>query len=269
MAHEGSTRTPLMPDAEQPLVLVGPPRDLRGQFRVENPGERKVIVRQPLLKTRGGAPVTRGGRRQKATPGKAEPATPGVTLALRRIIVRAGQSRPVPIALALDARTPPGTYEAELDVDGQTRPVIMHVVEDVALSIAPQHLVLPNRPGEKIDKRIVITNDGNVPVPVHTIGVVVLDEELAHCRALRGALADVGDTMNTLDDFAAALGRRYRAVYETLALRVQNEAVTMAPGETRALDLTITLPEKLEHRSRYSGYAAISTTTLTFTIVPQ
>ena len=51
-------------------------------------------------------------------------------------------------------------------------------------------------------------------------------------------------------------------------LKVQNTAVTIEPGQTRAVDLTITLPEKLESRSRYSGYAAISTNNLTFTVVP-
>ena len=51
-------------------------------------------------------------------------------------------------------------------------------------------------------------------------------------------------------------------------LKVQNDAVTIEPGRTQSVDLTITLPEKLESRSRYSGYAAISTSSLTFTIVP-
>ena len=144
----------------------------------------------------------------------------------------------------------------------------MHVTEDVSFSIEPAELVLPNRPGEKIKKEVVFSNVGNVPLAVRTIGTVVLDEELAHCRALRSALDDVGDSMKNLDDFLVALGKRYKAIYATLVLKVQNEKLTVAPGETRPVDLTITLPEKMESRSRYTGYAAISTGTLTFTIVP-
>jgi hypothetical protein len=256
MAPPTDRKTVLMPDAAEPLVLVGPPRDVRGQFRVQNSSDRKIVVRQPQLK----AAAT--GRT------KAAAALPETAVALRRIIVRPGRARPVPVALALDPHTPPGTYHARLDVEGEQRTVVMHVTEDVALSIAPQEIVIANGPGEKIQKQVVFTNDGNVPVSVKTIGAVVLDDELAHCRALRGALADVGHTMKNLDDFAVALGRRYQALYETLVLRVQNEEVTVAPGETKAVDLTITLPEKLELRSRYKGYAAISTSTLTFTIVP-
>jgi len=182
--------------------------------------------------------------------------------------MRPGQSRPIPVALALDPRTPPGTYNAELEIHGQQRSVVIHVIEEVSLTIAPREIVLPNRPGEKVEKRVVFTNDGNVPVSVRSLGTVVLDEELVHCRALRGALSDVGETMESLNDFVTALGRRYKKLYETLVLKVQNAEVTIEPGRTQSVDLTITLPEKLESRSRYSGYAAISTSSLTFTIVP-
>jgi hypothetical protein len=264
MAQRTDRKAMLMPDAEQPLVLVGPPRDVRGQFRVENSTERKIVVRRPLLKAAAKVRSKTAG----AVSGTEASALPEGAVGLRRIIVRPGQSRPVPLALALDPTTPPGTYHAELDVDGEQRTVVMHVTEEVSLSIVPRELVITNRQGGKIQKRVVFTNEGNVPLTVKAIGVVVLDEELAHCRALRGALADVGETMKALDDFAAALGRRYRAVYETLALKVQNEEVTVPPGETRAVDLSITLPDKMERRSRYTGYAAISTGTLTFTIVP-
>lgn len=258
-------RSPLLQHAEHPLVLIGPPRGMRGEFRVQNSTASKIIVRQPLLKRVAAASTRTTG---KAAAARAAAALPGEAVVLRRIVVRAGQTRPVPIALTLDPTTPPGTYEAQLDLEGEQRTVLMHVTEDVSFSIMPDELVLPNRPGEKVQKQVVFTNDGNVPLSVRNIGPVVLDEELAHCRALRGALDEVGDTMKNLDDFLVALGRRYKAIYGTLALKVQNEKVTVAPGETRAVDLTITLPEKLEPRSRYTGYAAISNGTLTFTIVP-
>jgi hypothetical protein len=253
----------LLPDASEPLVLIGPPRGVRGEFRVQNPTERKIIVKQPLLKRAATAARGKGAAAKAAAA-----ALPAESLVLRRIVVRPGQSRPVPISLALDPTTPPGTYQAELEVEGEQRTVVMHVTEDVTFSITPDELVLPNHAGAKVQKQVIFTNHGNVPLAIRSIGTVVLDEELAHCRALRGALDEVGDTMKNLDDFLVALGKRYKAIYATLVLKVQNEKVTVAPGETRALDLTITLPEKMEARSRYTGYAAISTGTLTFTVVP-
>src|SRR5262245_61287059 len=103
----------VLPNAAEPLVLIGPPRGIRGEFRVQNPTERKIIVRQPLLKRAAAAPRGKGAK--GATP------IPEEALALRRIVVRPGQSRPVQIALTLDPTTPPGTYEAQLDVDGEMR----------------------------------------------------------------------------------------------------------------------------------------------------
>jgi len=255
MASESDRNSALLPDAGQPLVLVGPPRALRGEFRVRNAGDRKLVVRQPTVRP---APPSK----------KAAAALPQREHVLRRIIVRPGQSRHVPVTLTFEDATPPGTYEAQLEVEGERQSVIIHVTEEVALSIAPQQIVLPNRAGERVRKRVVFTNQGNVPVTVSSIGTVVLDEELVHCRALRGAIDDVGDTLEGLDDFLVALGKRYKKLYATLVLRVQNDAVDIAPGETKAVDLKIALPDKLEPRSRYSGYAAISTSSLTFTIVP-
>lgn len=259
MADASPPRTIRLADAGQPLVLVGPPGRLQGQFQVLNGGDRKAVIRQPLVK---GLSLASGTRRKRAAAPAAD------ALPLRRIVVRAGQSRAVPLSLELPSTTPPGTYEAALDVDGDQRPVLLHVTEHVSFTMHPDHLVVPNRPGEKIKKQIVVTNDGNVPLTFRTIGTVVLDDELAHCRSLRGALADVGETMEKLDDFLAALGRRYKQAYDTLALRVQNERVTLDPGETRAVDLTITLPDKIDARARYTGYAAVSTAALSFTVVP-
>ena len=264
MAQAGDPKARLMADAAEPLVLVGPPRQIRGELVVRNPTERKIIVRQPVLKA--AAPAT---GRAKAAAAKAGIAALPEIVALRRIKVRAGQSRPVPLSLTLDPRTPPGTYQAELDVAGEQRSVVVHVTDDVALALSPDEIVLPGRAGEKFETRVVFTHEGNVPVQVKAIGAVVLEDDAAHCRALRGALQDVGDTMKNLDDFAVALGRRYKAIYDTIALRVQNDEVTVAPGETRPIDLTITLPEKLDKRARYNGTAAISTSTLTFKVVPE
>ena len=118
MAQAGDRKSPLMADAEEPLVLVGPPRDIRGEFLVRNPTERKIIVRQPVLKA---AAAATGRTKAAAAAAKAGIAALPETVALRRIKVRAGQSRPVPLSLTLDPRTPPGTYQAELDVDGEQR----------------------------------------------------------------------------------------------------------------------------------------------------
>jgi hypothetical protein len=260
MEDGGRAQQRLMTDSDEPLVLAGPPRAIRGEFRLQNPTAEKVIVHRPVF--RAAAPAGRKAARAGVA------ALPEAGLVMRRIVMRPGQARPVPVALELDPRTPPGTYHAELSINDQSRSVVIHVTEEIELTVTPDEVVLASEPGGKVQRRLVFTNRGNVPIPVRSLGTVVLEDELAHCRALRGALDDVGDTMKGLDDFAAALGRRYKKLYETLVLKVQNSAVTLAPGETQAIDLTITLPENLDSRARYVGTAAIATLNLPFVIVP-
>ena len=286
-----------MLNAEAPLILAGPPRAIRGEFHLQNATTQKLAVRDVTFRSVA-APAakvaddisTRATTKVKAAdvakaakaadvskaelqradavkPSRIAAVLPEAGLSLRRIVVRPGQSRPVPVALELDPRTPPGTYHAEMMVNDQKRDVVMHVTEDVSLQITPEEIVLDSVPGAKTTKTVVFSNQGNVPVVIRTIGTVVLDEELVHCRALRGAIADVGESMKTLDDFVAALGKRYKKLYETLALKVQNDAVTLDPGDTKAIDVTVVLPDKLEKSSRYTGYAALSTGSLTFTVV--
>jgi hypothetical protein len=96
--------------------------------------------------------------------------------------VRAGRSRPVPLSLTLDPRTPPGAAQAELDVNGEQRSVVVHITEDVALALSPDEIVLPGAP-VTFEKRVVFTNEGNVPVHVKALGAVVLEDDAAHCRA--------------------------------------------------------------------------------------
>jgi len=257
MADKTKSRKISLLDAERPLTLTGPPRGIRGEFRLENPSDDKVVIRSPQVR-----PAT-----QARSSGVS--ALAGSQLVLRRIVMRARQSRPVPVSLSLDPSTPPGTYHAELDIEGQIRSVVINVTEGISATIMPDAIVLPGQPGKEFKQRIIVRNDGNVPVTVPKIGTIVLDEELVHCRALRGALADAGASMTSLDDFVVALGKRYHALYATLALKVRNQRIEVAPGTEEAVDLSITLPEKLDPRARYTGYAPISILDLTITIVPE
>jgi len=256
----GDTAVSLLSAVPPSVVLVGPPRAVRGSFTLHNPTAERLVVPPPTIRAQ---PAT--GRGAKAA---RFAALPEAGFRMRRIIARPNAQRHVPIELNLPLTTEPGTYHLELDVDGETRQVVAHVTELVEFTIEPDHLVIPNRPGEKVHKRIVITNHGNVPLHVKSIGAVVLDEELAHCRAIRGALADVGDDAKGFDEVLGAFVKRYRDAFETLALKVQNDKQTVGSGDVCAFDLGITVPEKANARARYFGFAAISRGNLSFTVVP-
>jgi len=255
MREQGSSASNFLdhPEAE-PIVLMGPPGAIQGELRLRNPGAEKLILRDPRLRS------------------EPMPAAPnGLEHTMRRIILRGGQARRVPVTFAINPHVSPGEYRAELQLGGELRAVVIHVTESVQLEITPSQLVLENRPGATQTKQVVFSNRGNVALKIHEIGPVVLDDELLQCRTHRAALAEAGDQLTGLDDYLAALGRKYKAAFETTGfLRVHNAGgkIVLQPGEVRAVKLEIRVPEKLDKRTRYFGRAAISTSDLEFVIVP-
>ncbi len=234
-----------MPE-DRPLVLSGPPGTMNTTIRVHNPGQQRVIVRDAHI---------RGV----------------VTQPLAPIVLRPGQSRVMPISLALDPHLPPGEYQAEVQVAGYTRQAVIHVAENIDLHIAPSPVVLENRPGARLHKTVIFSNLGNVPLTIGQIGPVLVEDELIECRAGRAVLKKSIDTIETVDQFYVEMLREIRDVVDHigfLRVRIPSAPLELAPGATKALELEILVPDKLDYRTRYRGAAAIYTSDLSFAIVP-
>src|SRR5262245_20687252 len=113
----------------EPIVVVGPPDSLEGELLLHNTGPDKLILRDVRL--RGEAIA----RRAAEADGPSE-------LALRRVILRPGQLRRMPLQLALSPNTPPGEYHAEVQIGGGVRQLVIHVTEVVQLEIDPDPVVI-------------------------------------------------------------------------------------------------------------------------------
>ncbi len=242
----------------EPIVMVGPPESLAGELLLHNAGPEKLILRD--VRVRGEA-IT---RRAAEAGGPSE-------LALRRVVLRPGQLRRLPLQLALSPNTPPGEYHAEVQVGGQVRQIVMHVTELVRLEIDPDPVVVENLPGETLTKQVVFSNRGNVPLRLAEIGAVALDEEFQNCRAGRAAIMHSGEHEEGLEHFLAEYIRQTKVVVEqTGLLRVHNTAgpFTLEAGEVRAVNLEFRVPDRLEERSRYFGAVALYTSNLNIVITP-
>jgi hypothetical protein len=246
---------------EKAITFVGQPERLRGNLFVHNPGPTPFEMRTlPLVaKDRGKAVL------MSSKPGVA----PNVRL--RPAVIRPGHSGPVALRLDLDPHTPPGEYQAEVQIADKMQPVVVHVTERVALRIRPSELVIENQPEQKISKRIIATNLGNVPLTIGEIGAIFLDDDLLYCRTLRAASAAVGDELRPLNEYLAQILLSAKEVAASSGiLRVQNKTGTiiLQPGETVPIDLEIRVPPGLDRRGRFRGVAAINTADVTFIIVP-
>jgi len=244
------------------IVLVGQPGSLRGEFHLENPGEQRMVFR--------------GARMSSVmAPAAARAALEAVPVAqkLPSVIVKPGERRRVPLRMALSPTTPPGEYRAEIKLEERTWPVVMHVTEKVALDISPGQIVLHNEPGAAFKKQVVLTNLGNVPLAIHEVTAIPLDDELLNCRILRAVAAAVGEKEDeqTIDSVLTEFARKSNAALtQSGILRVRNLAgsFSLAPGEVRSIELEFRLPETLDKRTRYRALLPIYTDDLVILIAP-
>lgn len=236
----------------EPIVLVGQPDRMQGELFVHNPGEKKIVVRDAQVRA-------------------ATVAAAPLSFRLAPIPLRPGLRRRVPLSFAIDPGTPPGEYQGELEIDGSTHPVVLHVTENVRLDIAPDRIVVPNLPGETVVKRVIFRNLGNVPLTIGEIGGVPLDDEMLQCRTFRAALGALGDETKSLESYALEVARQLKGIVEQAGLlRVHNTAgvVELEPGAMSAIDFEIRLPKTLDRRTRYRGEAHLYTNRLRFFVVP-
>lgn len=249
----------ILVESGQPLTLVGAPGQMRHELEFHNGGDQRAILRQATFVCPELEEVT--GRR------------PGVLMPT--VVLHPGHARRVPIRILVPDHSPPGRYDGELMVAGRVLAVVLHVVEEYDLDVAPAEVVLENAAGDRTVRQIVCTNRGNVPLMIGEIGAVVLDDELTTCRSLRAVTAawpDEGgehDAVHRFVDLYVKEGWK-KVVEHSGVLRVHTAGGPreIAPGETEVVDLEITLPDRLEPRTRYTAVAPLYTTDLTFRIVP-
>jgi hypothetical protein len=245
-------------DDRVPIVLTGTPGSLRGVLPLRNRGERRTVLRELAVVDPEGK-VGLGPAAQR----------------LSTTVLHPQQARAVPVSLAIDLATPPGEYRLTLHIADRERDLIVHVVESIEVEVAPNPLVIENRPRVPIRKSVVVTNRSNVPIAIGEIGAVVLDDELMACRSLRATAATLGETEDdegvTIARMLTQLAREFRATFEQASrLRVRNTSgpIDLQLGELGKVDLEIEVPETLEPRTRFFGRIAIYNTDLELVVVP-
>jgi hypothetical protein len=246
---------------DAPTVLAGTPDRLRGRLSLRNPTGARVRLGRGRLRSPSAEAAL-------AVP----PGAAGGTLTDRiaSVSVRAGGARSVPLSLSLDPHLPPGEYQGVLEFGAWERAVVLHVTESVRLTVSPSQLVIENRPGT-IRRRVVVGNDGNVPLTVGDLGPVVLDDEQLQCRVLRATVAAGAREARTVDDLVIELARQAQTALAQagfLGLRNPQGPFVLQPQEVRPVDLEIRVPDGLDRHTRYSGTLPIYTTDLSFLIVP-
>jgi hypothetical protein len=240
--------------ANEPIQLSGPPRRLAGQVRLRNPQSLSLVLRDAGFSDRSGRLVHMPERHTFAP-----------------VVLRPAEERAVPLVIGIDPNTPPGEYRVELDVMGQVRPAVLNVAETVALRVEPKRIVVMSDLARPWRTLIVVTNEGNVPLPINPVADVDLRDDVANVRDLRGVIAPLlADVPRNLDDFVAVLLAvlpPQGPVLGRLSVRTHGAPLELAPGHSAKLELEVTLPQELPPNGRYRGRVPVLTKDLEFIVI--
>jgi hypothetical protein len=240
--------------ASEPISLSGPPRRLAGEVRLRNPKPSSLVLRDAGFLDRSGRLPLMSER-----------------YAFAPVVLRPAEERTVPIQIGIDPATPPGEYHVELDVMGHVRPAVLSVAETVALRVEPKRVVIMSDAQLPWHGQVVLTNDGNVALPINAVADVDLRDDVANVRDLRGVIAPLlAEVPRNLDDFVAVLLAvlpPQGPVMGRLSVRSHGAPVELAPGRSAKLDLEVSLQQALPPNGRYRGRVPILTEDLEFIVI--
>lgn len=221
--------------ADEPLVFYGPPERLAGTLRLRNRTADKaklaaLALDLPGLVGAAGEPVRE------------------VPLSIR---LYPGEQVETPVALAMDSRTPPGTYEGKLTVNGASRALVCHVIQNLDLRVHPEVVRLFTEGQREFESRFVAENAGNVPIRLGVRCKAPLIDSMESRAALRQGLAEAcaeGDRGDALRALLGALSDQQVGLVEFV-----RPDVTLKPGEVYTGTATVVLPEDLRSFRRYTA----------------
>jgi hypothetical protein len=233
-----------------PFIFSGVPPLCVGDVDLINESDDKVRVRR--------IPVV-GHMEQKVSSlglGEVRVATP--LLPRRRTRARA--------FFRVDPFMPPGTYKADLSSGGQQEAVVVHVWEKRSLRIDPGEIRLHGTAGDVVTSLVVVTNQGNVPETLREIALVFLEERNWLGRSAVFAMRET----TAEDGHQAYLDRFLHELKDSLArparVNLRSEIAELQPGETREIELDITLPTELMKGRMYFGSTKFMSSRLIFKV---
>jgi hypothetical protein len=184
-----------------------------------------------------------------------EPATasvaadfPGAQVERLRVVGRGGESAAVRLRLA--ASTPPGRYKGQITVGESKLPAVVEVAPKRRLRAEPSRLMLTGGAGAEVTQSVLLANVGNVPCEVPARSRVGLLAEGAWGGAFWYALTEPnGEGVGRLEKFIDRLAERAAGLAEVRLAR----AVTIEPGASERVEVTVQLPDGIEAGTTYLG----------------
>jgi len=224
----------LVPAKSDTIIFSGPPGQLKATLRLQNTSREKAKLSSVKLK----APKLQGLAKQ-----------PLEELQIGAKLFPSQQAE-IPIVMPLDPITPPGTYEAQIQVGEQNLDVLMHVSEHVALSVEPSNVTiyLDGKVKNSFEHEFVVENLGNIPLPLGDKCMVQLVDSLGITSLLRNGLKDAYE--QTTDDVMKSFLCSWADQQAGLVSLIR-EPYTLEPGKKVIIKGRFELPEDTKPYRHY------------------
>ncbi len=220
---------------DEPVVIYGPPGELRGTLRLHNPSEERIR----LLRLRVEVPDLRG------------PAGEAIEALQVGARLEPHQQATAQAVLRVDPSTPPGTYAGSLVLGEKRHPVRVHVCEDLQARIEPRHLTLFTNGQTTFETTFVVENLGNVPFHTGSLCVAPLLDSARLGDSLHKSLASAQkrDPQEVFRDVLVAWAQK-----QVGTVKLLRDDVLVRPGQTSIGKARIEIPRDLEpHRHYYAN----------------
>lgn len=173
---------------------------------------------------------------------------PGAEVERFRVVRRRGE--PPAVRLRLAASTAPGTYEGKITVGGTSVPAVAEVVAKPRLRASPGRLLLSASAGAGHKETLTITNVGNVACTLPDRSRVGLLADGAWGGAFWYALTEPnGEGLRRFERFIDRLADQAAGLAEVQV----RKGITIEPGASELVEITVRLPDVLEAGCKYHG----------------
>jgi hypothetical protein len=233
-----------------PFAFFGAPRKCAGEIDLINESASRVMVRWLPVEIFEGQEVTNVGVASMAV-GVAVP--PHMKLRTRAFF-------------QLDSRVHPGNYRAVVLCGTQREEATIRVSDDTRLRFEPNVIQLRGGREDVLESAFVVINEGNVSETVDKLALAYLEEWHLMGRATVEAMRSTENGAGYqayLDNLVAEIKR---SMPQPARVELKAAAAELRPGESREVDLKMTLPSDLNKNRTYLGFAKFMSGRLQFRV---
>ena len=161
----------------------------------------------------------------------------------------------VPAYFQIAPYTEPGIYKTSIPWGKKRMQIEVHVQENPQLSIAPTRVHLRGAGGDQLSHTLVIHNPGNITHTLDKVALVWLEEQDWVGRTLVDTLRKSPDKEMHQAFLDRLLDEFRKSALPPVRVALKYEAPELRPGDTRVVQLELTLPlERLNKGRTYRGF---------------